>query len=341
MDKIDFIVTWVDGNDPVWRSNKNKAKGIKDGDSRDSRYRDWENLKYWFRGVEKFAPWVNNVFFVTCGHYPEWLNLDCPKLKFIKHDEFIPSEYLPTFSCRPIEFNLHRIPGLSEKFVYFNDDMFLINRVEPSDFFIKGLPCDSAILDCQSPSAEGKNGEKMDLKEVYSSLFFNTAVINRNFSKRESIKANKMKWFNAKYGINNFRTLFLMPWGLFTGFKSDHLPYSYIKETFNEVWEKEPEVLNEACIHKFRVSTDVSSRLMSYWQIAKGTFSPRSPKVGIQTYICNDSISNEEVFKAIRNQKYKMICINDEYTGDDFEAVKNAWIKSFETIFHEKSCFER
>lgn len=340
-DNIDFIVTWVDGNDPEWRKEKNKAKGIDEGDSRDARYRDWDTLKYWFRGVEKFAPWVNKVFFVTCGHYPEWLDLDCPKLTFVKHDDFIPKKYLPTFSCRPIEFNLHRIPGLSERFVYFNDDMFLLNKVEPTDFFVDGLPCDSAILDCQSPNAGGKNGEKLDLQEVYSSLFFNTAVINRNFDKKKAIAQNKLKWFNYRYGKNALRTLMLMPWRLFTGFKSDHLPYSYLKSTYNEVWSSEYDVLDTACSHKFRINTDVSSRLLSFWQIAEGKIFPRSPKIGYQMYICNDESNNSRVFDMIRHQRRKIICVNDEYTGLDFETVKAQWIDSFETILSDKSVFER
>ncbi|MBR6908270.1 hypothetical protein IKN40_07520 [bacterium] len=87
--------------------------------------------------MEKFTPWVNNVFFVTCGHYPSWLNLNHPKLKFIKHEDYIPKEYLPTFCSHTIELNFHRIKELSEHFVYFNDDTFIINHMRESDFFEK------------------------------------------------------------------------------------------------------------------------------------------------------------------------------------------------------------
>lgn len=338
---IDFVVTWVDSNDPEWQKAKNRARGLSDGDSRTARYRDWDTLRYWFRGIETFAPWVNRVFFVTCGHYPDWLNLECDKLTLISHKDFIPEQYLPTFSCRPIEFNLHRIPGLSEQFVYFNDDMFLTRAVKPEDFFKKGLPCDSAILDAQSPSAQGSNGERMTLTQVYSSLFFNTAVINRNFSKMKSIKANWGKWFSPIYGTKSFRSLLLLPWGLFTGFKSDHLPYSYLKSTYEKVWAAEGDVLDIACSHKFRESTDVSSRLLSFWQIAEGSFYPRSPKIGLQTFISNDDKNNQKVFNAIANGKYKMICVNDEYSGNQFEKVKELWKNSFEAILPNKSNFER
>ena len=64
------------------------------------------------------------------------------KLKIVKHSEFILKEYLPTFNSNVIEFYFHKIKELSEKFVYFNDDMFLLNNVKQNRFFINGLPCD-------------------------------------------------------------------------------------------------------------------------------------------------------------------------------------------------------
>ena len=99
---VDFVVTWVDGNDPVWQAEKAKYSPHKTEDARTSRYRDWDNMQYWFRAVEKFAPWVNKIHFVTYGHLPKWLNTDNPKLHIAKHSEFIPEKYLPTFSARPV-----------------------------------------------------------------------------------------------------------------------------------------------------------------------------------------------------------------------------------------------
>lgn len=128
MDKIDFVLPWVDGSDSAWIKQRNEYLGIKNDQTQDSRFRDWENLQYWFRGVEKFAPWVNHIYFVTWGHIPSWLNTDHPKLTVVKHEDYIPKQYLPTFSSHPIELNMHRIRGLSEQFVYFNDDTFIINK---------------------------------------------------------------------------------------------------------------------------------------------------------------------------------------------------------------------
>ena len=96
-EKIDFVIPWVDGNDEKWRKDKNfywnEQLGIKSEDANNNaRFRDWENLKYWFRGVEKFAPWVNHIYFVTYGHIPEWLNVNHPKLTIVKHEDYIPKQ---------------------------------------------------------------------------------------------------------------------------------------------------------------------------------------------------------------------------------------------------------
>ena len=71
MKPIDFVVTWVDGNDPDWFREKMKYQGIDiTSGNAENRFRDGGTFRYWFRGVEKFAPWVNRVFLITCGHYP-------------------------------------------------------------------------------------------------------------------------------------------------------------------------------------------------------------------------------------------------------------------------------
>ena len=102
-EKIDFIVLWVDGADPEWQ--KERAAFCPDAVNNGSdvnRFRDWDLMRYWFRGVEHFAPWVNRVFFVTNGQVPQWLNTAHPKLRLVKHEDYIPSQFLPTFNSNVI-----------------------------------------------------------------------------------------------------------------------------------------------------------------------------------------------------------------------------------------------
>lgn len=342
MMKIDFVLTWVDGNDPAWRAEKEKYKPSTANDSRVQRYRDWDNLQYWFRGVEKFAPWVNKVYFVTCGHYPEWLNLSHPKLRLVKHSDYIPAEYLPTFSSRAIDMNFHRIKELSEHFVYFNDDMFLTQPVKPSDFFLRGLPCDTAIMNAlYFGYAEKKYGEAIPKGTDFMAPAMDMFPINRNFDKKKSIRENLFKWFSPQYGIQSFRTLLLMPWAAFTGFMSYHLPYSYLKSTYREAWSKEKDVLSEACAHKFRTPTDVNHWVFSYWQLAKGTFAPRSPKVGKQFALYSENAKNQPALDALRQQTYKFVCLNDSVSGDNFDEIKAILNAELQALLPEKSKFEK
>ena len=90
-EKIDFVVLWVDGNDPDFIREKNKYTSNSlqvdnDGDNL-HRYRDYGTFNYWFRMVEKHAPWVNNIYLITNGQKPEWLNLNHPKLKWVRHSD--------------------------------------------------------------------------------------------------------------------------------------------------------------------------------------------------------------------------------------------------------------
>ena len=112
---IDFVIPWVDGTDSQW-SQKCSRFLPENSALEECRYRDWGLLKYWFRAVECYAPWVRKIHFVTDGQIPDWLNTEHPKLHVVNHGDYIPKEYLPTFSSHTIELNLHRIAGLSEHF---------------------------------------------------------------------------------------------------------------------------------------------------------------------------------------------------------------------------------
>lgn len=325
--EIDFVIPWVDGNDKEWQQKKAKYD-LKTGMDADiNRYRDWETLKYWFRGVEKFAPWVHRIYFVSDGQVPEWLNLSHPKLICVDHKDYIPEKYLPTFSSHVIEWNLHHIKGLSEHFVYFNDDFFLLKPVRPSFFFRKGLPCDDAIL---SPIImEGK-------KSMGRICTNNMGIINEYFDKKEVLRGNMKKWFSMRYGKNLLRTICLMPWHHIPGFYNDHLPQPFLKSTYREVWSKEYDLLDEMCTHKFRDYTnDVNQWLLRYWQFCKGDFVPTSPGRGK----CFDDVC-PEALDAIREQQCSVICINDSQEKD-FEASKKALHAAFESILPMKSMFEK
>ncbi len=325
---IDFVITWVDGNDPAWIEEK--ARYTIDGDGRDVRFRDWDLLRYWFRGVEANAPWVRKIHFVTWGHLPEWLNVNNPKLNIVKHEDFIPERFLPTFNSHTIELNLHRIEGLSDTFVYFNDDMFLIDQVPEEFFFKEGLPCDAFQM---SPIYFGRDS----IGWINGS---NTSVINDHFRMRDVVKKNWKKVFSPKNGIKknikNLALSFLVPW--FPGLDYWHITSSFLKETFEEVWEIEPEILEETCRCRFREKTNVSPFLMKDWQLVTGRFMPMSLKTG-KAYHLNDKRVGF-VEKTLERKSYKIICINDTENLTDWEDARDRIKAAFEKDYSGKCSFE-
>ncbi len=333
MNKIDFIITYLDGNDIEWQKEKNKYTPGEVADINPNRYRNWDNLHYLFRGIEKFAPWVNKVHFVTCGHVPEWLNINHPKLNIVRHDQYIPKEWLPTFSSRCIDMNFHRIPELAEHFVYFNDDMFLTQSVTPEVFFHKGLPCDS-------PTMRAAQYIKVPGMPLHLAPIVDTSVINQHFRMRKVVKAKPFNWLNPKYGKFNIATLLSLGYVNFVGFRSLHLPYSYLKSTYEEVWEKEQELCTKASEHRFREVTDVNHWIFTYWQYALNKFYPRSLKDGF----CFQLHTKEDARKAadaIYAKKYKLICLNDVVENNgDFIDIKECVNTALEKILMEKSEFE-
>lgn len=329
MEKIDFVIPWVDGSDLLWRKEKNRCLGTEDEENAtDNRFRDWNLLRYWFRGVEECTPWVNKIYFITYGHLPEWLNVENEKLVIVNHKDYIPQKYLPTFSSHPIELNIFRIKNLSEHFVYFNDDMFLLKRMTPEQFFVKGLPVD-AYIETILPATNNDTFIHTLLNDIY--------IINKNFSKWEVVKKNFLKIFNIKYGSKNLNNLCLLPWKKFASFQITHLPQPFLKSVLEEVWEKENDFLDKVCKNKFRTNQDVNQYIFRYWQCCTGRFTPSKPLAGKGMV----SIGHNDYLKIIEKNKYNCICLNDGDNSVDVETESKKIIEEFEKIFPDKCSFEK
>ena len=128
---IDLVVTYVDGNEPVWRSNLSQFNN----NYNKLRFRNWNLMRFWFRGIEKNMPFIHNIYFVVSNieQVPNWINRR--HVNVVLHADIIPKQLLPTFTSTTIEMFLHKIPNLSEKFIYSNDDTFANNSILPEYFF--------------------------------------------------------------------------------------------------------------------------------------------------------------------------------------------------------------
>ncbi len=330
MNKTDIVLTWVDQNDPEWQAEKRKydPDGNRPG-SENVRYRDWDNLQYVFRGIEKFMPWVNRVYFVTCGHLPKWLNTDADKLAIVNHRDFIPEEYLPTFNSNTIDLNIFRIKGLEEQYIYFNDDMFVIKPVFPEECFYHGKPRDMA---CISPQPIVRD-------YIRNIELNNLEIINDHFS-IDDIRRNKRKWLDLRnYGTYALRTLLFMRFNTIIGIFQPHIPVSHLRSTYEKLWELEYDEFHSTCLNKFRTKLDINDWLPRSWQLLSGNFEPRSRFFGKLV-----SASDIQVIKSIlRRSKYKMTCINDNdsVSRESFPMIKKMINKELHRILPDRCSFEK
>lgn len=138
---IDVVFTWVDDQDVKWQKKKNQSL-MQQNDlgcihAADlARFENHNELYYSVLAVQKFMPWVNQIFIITDDHPPSFL-IDTNNIKFINHTDIIDAKYLPTFNSHVIEAHLHKIENLSENFIYFNDDFFVAKPLPKEHFFRK------------------------------------------------------------------------------------------------------------------------------------------------------------------------------------------------------------
>ena len=332
---IDFVVTWVDSCDPEWEKEYQRySEGRQRNDK--ARFRNWDLFKYWFRAIETYAPWVNKVYLVTNGTFPKWINAIHPKLVLVKHSDYIPKEFLPTFNSHTIELFMHKIPELSEHFVYFNDDTFLNAPILPDYYFRMGLPCDCNI-------------EQVFSSPIYSPLnkfhiliiqYCNIAVLNSHYNRKEVVKQSYKRWYGKHLGLKGLIISTLQRGKTtFEGFKWRHNEQPFLKSVFEEAWEQEEHMLRDSCT-RFRQDVSLNQYFIRYWQFATNKFYP----VNLNACKFYPIIERhyETILSAIDNPRIKSLCLNDTpLCSDDFyEKIRIDLRRKFEEKFPNKSSFE-
>ncbi|ANK62507.1 hypothetical protein AYR56_10140 [Loigolactobacillus backii] len=325
---VDFIITWVDQSDPEWLAKFNKYSDVKiDGES--ERFRDYSTLRYLFRSIERFAPWVRKIFLVTDDQVPEWLNEDSPKIQVIFHNDIIPNKYLPTFNSNVIDLNLVNIPNLADHFVYFNDDMFLNAPVKQADFFTeKGLPRDTFAFNAIMPT------------EDFDHIFVNNVtLINKLYKKQDIMKTEFFKLFNFKNFEFNFLNLLLAPFPKFSRFVDPHIPISFRKDWIQDTLENFPDVINVTNPNRFRSKNDYSIWLFRYVAMLNGNFSVRSAHFGKGYKLSQIN----QVCADIEKNRHKLLNINDsdKIQTDEFKFLTFRLTKTFNKKFSLKCSFEK
>lgn len=321
---IDLVIPWVNGEDPQWQQKA--APYLSVNDFSGERFRDWGTLKYLFRSIDRYLPWINKIYLITDNQVPDWLDLNNHKIEVIDHCEIIDHEYLPTFNSNAILMNAYRIPGLSEQFMIIEDDMLFTRPAKPEDFFEDGKPKDFMIESPISPDEE------------FSYILVNTMMlINQKFNKREIIKNMTGKYFNLRYGTELVRTLGSCFYRSFTGFYNKHCVQPYLKSTFKDVVENVyPKECEETISHRVRGNHDISEWLVRYYSLVTGNFIPTSP----QHYHYFEIEQLDEIEKALKDEKYLSICMNDSDVHNYSQNVHRL-DSILQNKFNQKSSFEK
>lgn len=334
--EIDFVVSWLDSTDPEWQRAYDYYSPNAKGDIKSARFRNMALFKYWFRAVEEYAPWVNKVYLITNGKFPDWINRDNKKLVLVKHSDYVPEEYLPTFSSCTIEMFLHRIKGLSNHFVYFNDDVFLNAPVYPDHYFKNGLPCDMNKETCFNVPIY----TKADRYGIYMQMLADVGIINGNFNRKKTVRQSPKRWFGPHLGIRGIIMSFLLfQRRLFIGFSNFHLEQAYLKTVFDEVWEAAPEFLNASCT-RFREDVTANPYIFRYWQFARNLFYPSKHNGEFFFLIKHDVL--DKIGKAFQDKHLYSVCLNDSTlcTDEEFVLIDRGLQQLFEIKFPQKSSFE-
>ena len=228
--QIDAVVTWVDGKDEVHQQkmlpfleDKNiaKSKGFR------TRFDQVEEVKFTVNSILKYASFIRNIYIVTDNQTPNFIKNkkqgEYENVFIVNHQAIFKEDanFLPVFNCRPIETKLYDIPNLSEHFIYFNDDMFLVREVKKTDFFID-----------DKPVIRGK-WLKFNENVFYKRLFNSKKKKQKAGHKKAQEKSAKLVGFKKYYMFH-------------------HTPYPLRRSTFREFFKQERsiELLNIA--HKFR-----------------------------------------------------------------------------------------
>ena len=228
MEKIDAVITWVDGSEPNYQ--RKLKEHLSNNDRIKRQYLQANEINLCVASIVKYAPFIRKIFIVTDKQSPNLDNVkhivSKEKIEIVDHEEIFRDniEFLPTFNIRSIDALLFKIKDLSEKFIYFNDDMFLVKKTNPEDWFVG----DKAVLTGNWVKTYNKKPIKIISQKIKS--FFN---MRPSFNASQS-KAANIAGFNSKY------------------FKSYHCGRPQIKSVIKDFYNKNPEKLVDQIKYKIR-----------------------------------------------------------------------------------------
>ena len=308
---IDLVYLWVDGNNPEWLA---KRAAFLDGKTDNSltNYRSYLNndeLKYSLRSVERYAPWIRNIFILSDNQKPKWLDISNPKIKIIDQNDILPNKSLPCFNSNVLEHFLYKIPNLSEHFLLSNDDMFLNRTVLPNTFF----------------AADGFPIIRLNRKPFRRFRWF----------LREQILKKPHKLYSK--ALFNAAELVKNKFGVFYNGLPHHNIDSYLKSdclrVSEQIFKDEIDLMK---MNHVRSSNDIQRVIYSYVALAekRGHLQHVSSKDSLHVHI-----QKERHYERLEKINPTFFCMNDTEYADDNDRMKlKEWLNN---RFPKKSQFEK
>lgn len=308
---IDVVYTWVDGDDPRWQAKRDRYRpdGNTGNAAKASRFVSHDELKYSLRSLHMYGDFVRHIYLVTDDQVPQWLDTSVPGLTVVDHREiFSDPDALPVFNSHALSTQLHHIEGLSEHYIYFNDDILLGRPVGPEQFFHA-----NGIAQIPFSSAQFGLGEPHPLEAAPSSAGKNV---------------RRLIWETHKRNITQ---------------KFMHVPHPQLKAVMRELEELFPEELERTGRSRFRSVTDISTgaSLHHHQALLTGRAVPGRYR------LCYIDISRPEeaevrLARLLSDRGHDFICLNDVATADeDRERVGRLLNDFLDEYFPFPSPFEK
>ncbi|MER6530011.1 stealth family protein [Streptomyces sp. NPDC001508] len=296
---VDAVYTWVDGDDPAMAEKRRAHQALSDNpiaprETGASRYTSHDELKYALRSLEMYAGFIRHVYLVTDSQIPDWLDPDAAGLTVVDHRDILPADALPVFNSHAIESRLHHIPGLSEHYLYFNDDVFVNRPVRAEHFFhgngIARIPLSPLKLGVGAPHP---------LEPAPNSAGKNTREVIRRFH------------------------------GRYITHKSLHTPHPQLLSVMREMEGLAIEELHKTSYSRFRSVTDVApaSTLHHHWAIATGRGVPADYRFRYIQLGTPDM--QRRLDRLAAGEDIDFFCLNDVETAPEDRAAAQTAIRAF------------
>ncbi|MDF3144963.1 MULTISPECIES: stealth family protein [unclassified Streptomyces] len=309
---VDVVYTWVDGEEPQMRAKRARYQEhgiaeILDKETNASRYTSHDELKYSLRSLAMYADFVRHIYLVTDGQKPHWLDDSAPGITVVDHRDIFPQDVLPVFNSHAIETRLHHIPGLSDHYLYFNDDVFVGRRVTPEHFFhgsgLMKIPVSPLKIGVGKPHAE------------------ETATNSAG---------------------KNVRRLLLEKFGRMTTNNFMHTPLPQQRETLQVLEELFPQDISRTTASRFRSPQDIAMTAPLLYQYALMTGRGVPGKYSFRYVNISRPDAEKRLADLRRNRRFDFFCLNDvDVPPEEREQVGARMDEFLENYFPFASPFEK